>query len=182
MKALPATLILVALTLSGCQSYSPQRYTAMPDNTPVLKALPVGAIKVAPFILSAAYTAMCRGAGDITPPINMTIQSYLQTALADELKVAGLYEDKNPKVVLSGNIETLSFSSTKSLTNGEWNIGLKLASSNGKSMYVSEIYQFESAFGGGTACRRTAEAFLPAVQSLISKIVRSADFRSLLEI
>lgn len=182
MKVLQVTLTLAVLALSGCQSYSPQRYTAMPDNTPVLKALPVGSIKVAPFVLSASYSAICRGVGDITPPVNMTIQSYLQTALADELKVASLYEEKNPKIVLSGNIEALSFSSTKSLTSGEWNIGLRLASSNGKSMYASESYQFESAFEGGTACRRTAEALLPAVQSLISNIVRSADFRSLLEI
>ena len=154
----------------------------MPDNAPVLKALPVGAIKVSPFVLSTTFDATCRGVGDITPPVNMTIQSYLQTALADELKVAGLYDENNPKIVLSGIIDKLNFSSSKGLTNGEWNIGLQVASSNGRSMYASESYQFESAFEGGTACRRTAEALLPAVQSLIAKIIRSDDFRLLLTI
>ncbi len=182
MKALNFTLALIALGLSGCSSYAPQRYTAMPDNTPILKALSVGSIKVNPFVLSITFDAMCRGVGDITPPVNMTIQSYLQTALADELKVAGLYDEKNPKFVLSGNIDRLNFSSSKGLTNGEWNIGLTITSSNGKSMYASESYQFESAFEGFTACRRTAEAFLPAVQNLIAKIVRSTDFRPLLGI
>jgi len=112
----------------------------------------------------------------------MTFQSYLQTALADELKVAGPYDEKNPKIVLFGNIDKLAFSSTKSLTNGEWIIGLRVTSSNGMSAYVSERYQFESAFEGGSACRRTAEAFLPAVQNIIAKLVRSAEFRSLIGI
>ncbi|UUZ72017.1 hypothetical protein LP415_25900 [Polaromonas sp. P1(28)-8] len=182
MKSLTIALALAALGLSGCQSYSPQRYTAMPDNTPILKALSAGAIKVAPFVLSTAVDASCRGVGDITPPVNMSFEGYLQTALADEIKVAGLYDEKNPKVVLSGRIDRLNFSSSKGLTNGEWNIGLKITSSNGKSMYVSESYQFESAFEGGTACRRTAEAFLPAVQNVITKIFRSTEFRPLLGI
>ena len=182
MKALSITIALVALGLSGCQSYSPQRYTAIPDNTPILKALSVGAIKVDPFVLSTTFDATCRGVGDITPPINMSIQGYFQAALTDELKVAGLYDEKNPKFVLSGNIDRLNFSSSKGLTNGEWNIGLKITSSNGRRMYASESYQFESAFEGGTACRRTAEALLPAVQNLITKIIRNSDFRALLEI
>jgi len=181
LKSLTIILALAALGLSGCQSYAPQRYTAMPDNTPVLKALLTGAIKVDPFIISSTFDASCRGFGDITPPVNMSFQGYIQTALADELKVAGLYDEKNPKVVLSGSIDRLNFSSSKGLTNGEWNIDLKITSSNGRSMYVSESFQFESAFNGDIACRRTAEAFLPAVQDLITKIVRDTEFRRLLE-
>lgn len=153
----------------------------MPDNLPVLRALPQGKVKVDPFILTTTFDASCRGGANIDPPINMTYQGYLQAALADELKVAGLYEEKSPRVVLSGSIDKLTFSSTKSLTNGEWSMGLKITSSNGKSVYASELYQFESGFEGGTACRRTAEAFLPAVQNLIAKLIRTAEFRALLE-
>jgi hypothetical protein len=174
-------IVLAALFLSACQSFSPQRYTAVPDNAPVLRAMPDGKVKVDAFILTATFDASCRGGVNIDPPVNMTFQSYLQAALADELKVAGLYEEKSPRIVLSGSIDQLTFSSTKSLTNGEWSIGLKITSSNGKSAYASELYQFESAFEGGTACRRTAEAFLPAVQSLIAKLIRTAEFRALLE-
>ena len=180
MKILAITL--VAFSLSACESFSPQRYTAVPDNLPVLRALTGAAARVDPFVLSTQFDATCRGGANIDPPINMTFQSYLQTALTDELKVSGLYDEKSPKVVLAGNIDKLSFSSTKSLTNGEWSIGLRVTSSNGRSVYVSEIFQFESAFNGVTACRRTAEAFLPAVQNVIAKLVRSAEFRPLLGI
>lgn len=174
--------VLAALGLSACQSYSPQRYTAVPDNTPVLQAISAGKIKVEAFILSTPFDAICRGGANIDPPINMSFQQYLQIALADELKMAGIYDEKNPNVVLSGSIEKLSFSSTKGLTNGEWDIGLKVTSSNGKAAYVSEHFQFESAFEGSSACRRTAEAFLPAVQNLIAKRVRGEQFRALLGI
>lgn len=180
MKAF--VIVLAVFGLSACQSYSPQRYTAVPDNTPVLRAISAGKIKVDAFELSTTFDARCRGGANIDPPVNMTFQQYLQTALADELKVAGVYDEKSPNVVLSGSIDKLSFSSTKGLTNGEWNIGLKVTSSNGKAAYVSELYQFESAFEGGSACRRTAEAFLPAVQNLIAKLVRSDQFRTLLGI
>lgn len=176
----PFVIALAALSLSACQSFSPQRYTAVPDNTLVLRSLSAGKVKVNPFSLTTTFDASCRGGTNIDPPVNMTYQSYLQTALADELKVAGLYDEKNPNVVLSGSIDRLAFSSTKSLTNGEWTIGLKVSSSNGMSAYVSEIYQFESAFEGGSACRRTAEAFLPTVQELIAKLVRTTEFRALL--
>lgn len=173
-------IVFTALSLSACQSFSPQRYTAVPDNTSVLRTLSAGKVKVTPFLLMATFDAACRGGANIDPPINMTYQGYLQTALADELKVAGLYDEENPNVVLSGSIDKLAFSSVKSLTNGEWSIGLNLTSSNGRSVYVSEIYQFESALEGGSACRRTAEAFLPAVQQLIAKLVRSEEFRAMI--
>ena len=181
LKTIKTIVVLASLTLVGCQSYSPQRYTAMPDNLPALKGLPAVSIRVEPFVMATTFDATCRGVGDMTPPVNMTMQGYLQTALADELKVAGMYDGTNPKIRLSGTIDRFNFSSSKGLTNGEWNIGLSLASSNGKSMYASESYQFESAFEGGTACRRTAEALLPAVQNLVSKVIRSNDFSLLLK-
>jgi hypothetical protein len=39
---------------------------------------------------------------------------------------------------------------------------------------------FESGFNGETACKRSAEAFLPAVQNLIAKLIRSPEFPALL--
>ena len=44
---------------------------------------------------------------------------------------------------------------------------------------MAEHYEFNSGFEGGTACKQTAEAFMPAVQNLIGKIVASPDFRAL---
>ena len=173
-------LLLIFLSMSACQTYSPQRYIPATDTAVVLKTYPKVRARVEPFVLSSAFDAACRGAGDFTPPVNMTVQGYIQQAFSDELKLADLYDEMSPDVVLSGVIDALSFSSAKGLTGGEWNIGIKLSSSNGASMYATENYLFESAFGGDTACKRAAEAFLPATQKLILQVVRSESFRSLL--
>lgn len=174
--------VLAVFVLSACQSYSPQRYTAVPDNAPVLRAFAGATVRVNPFVLSAPFAASCRGGTNIDPPVNLTYQGYLQAALSDELKVAGLYSEVSPRVILSGDINRLEFSSTKSLTNGEWAIGLRITSTNGKVANAFVLYKFESGFEGNSACRRTAEAFLPAVQELIAKLVRSEEFRALVGI
>jgi hypothetical protein len=121
----------------------------------------------------------CRAVGPISPPDNMSFELYLQKALADELKVAGKFDDKTPKVTLSGVVEQLSFSSSRGLTGGSWDIGLRINSSNGKSNFVSEHYEFNSGFIGDTACKQTAEAYLPAVQNIIGKLVKSSEFLAL---
>jgi len=110
----------------------------------------------------------------------MSFEAYIQKALADELKVAGMFDDKAPKTTLSGVVEQLSFSSSRGLTGGEWKISLRVNSSNSKSISVSEHYLFESGFVADTACKQTAEAYLPAVQNLIGKLVKSPEFKSLL--
>jgi hypothetical protein len=48
-------------------------------------------------------------------------------------------------------------------------------------MVVSEHYEFNSGYTAETACRQTSEAFMPAVQDLIAKIVKSPDFRALVQ-
>ncbi len=110
----------------------------------------------------------------------MSFEAYIQKALADELKVAGMYDDKAPKVTLTGAVEKLSFSSSRGLTGGEWDISLRVNSSNGKSLSVSEHYEFESGFIADTACKQTAEAYLPAVQNIIGKAIKHPNFKGLL--
>ena len=44
-----------------------------------------------------------------------------------------------------------------------------------------ERYEFESGFVADMACKQTAEAYMPAVQNLIGKIVRSPGFKGLLQ-
>ena len=174
------TLALFVLALSGCSTFTPQRYNISADNNVALKALGVGNINVGAFTGPTSFDKACRGAGPIAPPDNMSFEAYIQKALADELKVAGMFDDKTPKTTLSGAVEQLRFSSSRGLTGGEWDIGLRILSSNGKSVFVSEHYEFESGFIADTACKQTAEAYLPAVQNLIGKLVKAPEFMSLL--
>ena len=173
-------LVLSVLSLSACSTFTPQRYNISADNNIALKAIGVGNINVGTFAGPSSFDRTCRGAGPIAPPDNISFEAYIQKALADELKLAGMFDDKAPKATLSGVVEQLNFSSSRGLTGGEWNIRLRVNSSNGKSMSVSEHYEFESGFVADTACKQTAEAFLPAVQNIIGKLVKSPEFRSLL--
>lgn len=68
----------------------------------------------------------------------------------------------------------------REVPSGEWRVGLMLRSSNGRSVRVAERYPFASDFNGETACKRAAEAFLPAVQGLISKLISNPEFPALL--
>jgi hypothetical protein len=76
-------------------------------------------------------------------------------------------------------VEQISFSSSRGLTGGSWDIALRVTSSYGKTTSVSEHYEFNSGFVADTACKQTAEAYFPAVQNLIEKLVKSPEFLTL---
>lgn len=172
-------VVLCALALSACSTYMPQRYSISADNNVALKAIAAGHINVGAFKGPPSFDNNCRAAGPLSPPDNMSFEAYIQKALADELKVADKFDDKTPKVTLTGVVDKLAFSSSRGLTGGSWDIGLRVNSSNGKAVYVSEYYEFNSGFVADTACKQTAEAYFPAVQNLIGKLVRSPDFLGL---
>jgi predicted small secreted protein len=177
-------LILVALTviaLTGCQTYNAQMYGVSPDTNYAIKSLEVNeAISVGEFSLSRPLDTNCRAVGPITLPNNLTFQSYIKKALEDELKVGGAYAYQSPKVTLSGRINRLDMSSSKGLLRGYWDIDITLESSNGQSLTASEYYEFDSGFDGFSACKNTADGFMPTVQNLIGKIVKSPKFKDLI--
>lgn len=173
-------VVLIALSLSACSTYMPQRYSLSADTNVALKALGPGSINVGQFKGPLSFDNSCRAAGPIAPPDNMTFEAYIQKALADELKVAGLFDEKAPQVTLTGTLEQLAFSSSRAVTGGSWDIGLRVNSSNGKSVFVAEHYEFNSGFIADTACKQTAEAYLPAVQNIIGKLVKMPEFAAMI--
>ncbi|MEN6584706.1 MAG: hypothetical protein ABFE02_01465 [Sulfuricella sp.] len=172
-------VVISALALGACSTYMPQRYSISADTNVALKTIDAGNINVGSFKGPGSFDNSCRAAGPIAPPDNMSFEAYIQKALADELKVAGKFDEKTPKVTLSGVVDQLSFSSSRGLTGGSWDIGLRVTSSNGKTAYVAEHYEFNSGFVADTACKQTAEAYFPAVQNLIQKLVKSPEFLAL---
>ena len=175
-----AFLIFSVAIISGCTTFTPPRYSIATDNTIALRKIEIGDISVADFSDAETFSRGCRGGAWIAPPDGFTFAEYVRKALADELKIAGLYDDdQSPRITLSGSIDSLDFSSVPGPSGGKWNIVLTLNSSNGESMSVEEHYKFGSAFLGDVACLHTAEAFMAAVQSLIGKIVTSQHFKQL---
>jgi hypothetical protein len=176
-------LIVLALSIviAGCSTFTTPRYSINADTNVALKALNVSNTGVGSFSGPANFDTSCRAAGPLAPPDGMSHTEYLKKAFEDELKVAGAFGANNPRVVLSGVVNKLEFSSTRGLTGGSWDIDVTLSSSNGSKMSASEHYEFQSGFVADTACKQTAEAYMPTVQNLIKKIVHSPDFKNLVK-
>jgi hypothetical protein len=175
-------IALLTLTLTGCQTFNAQTYGVSADTNYAIKMLKINeAISVGEFSLNKSFDTSCRAVGPITLPNNLTFQGYVKKALEDELKIAGAYAHQNSKVLLTGKINKLDMSSSKGITRGYWDIDLTIQSSNGKSLTVSEYYEFQSGFEGNTACQNTANAVMPAVQNLIGKVIKSPQFKDLMQ-
>jgi hypothetical protein len=167
---------LSVLSLTACSTtYMPQGYSTSADNNVALMALRTGFINVGKFEGPARFDNSCHGGGRIAPPKRMSFGTYIQMALADELKVAGMLDENTPRVTLTGVVETLAFSTQSA----SWDIGLRVSSSNGKSILVREHFEFSSASPATNACKRTAEAYVPAVRDILGKLVKSPDFKAL---
>ncbi len=176
-----AITLSIALTLSACSTYTTPRYSINADTNVTLKSLGITNVAIGTFTGPASFDTACRAAGPLAPPDGMTHTAYFKKALEDELKVAGAHSASLPKVTLSGSVDKLSFSSSRGLTGGSWDIEVTVNSSNGKTMNANEHYEFESGFIADTACKQTAEAYMPAVQNLIAKIVRAPEFKALVQ-
>ena len=91
-------ILVLVFALSACSTYMPQRYSISADNNVALKAIRVGNITVGSFKGPLNFDISCRAAGPIAPPDNMSFEAYIQKALADELKIAGKYDEKIQKI------------------------------------------------------------------------------------
>jgi len=167
--------VLSAITVlaSGCSTYSATRYSISADNVVALRSLNGKILNVGAFSASTPGQTeiMCRGVGPIKTPDGEPFSEFVRKAMLDEFKIANIYSSSAP-VTITGNLDAIDFSSNS----GNWNLSLTVRSSNGKSLSVSESYGYTSSFYGETACNQTAQAFMPAVQNLVGKIVRSPEF------
>jgi hypothetical protein len=181
MKIRLLAVLTMVFTVSACSTFTTPRYSISADTNVALKTLGASAIGIGAFSGPAAFDNSCRAAGPLAPPDGMSHTEYLRKAFEDELKVAGVHATDAKRVVLTGTVKRLEFSSSRGITGGSWDIDLAISSSNGRSLSASEHYEFQSGFIADTACKQTAEAYLPAVQNLIGKIVRAPEFKALVQ-
>lgn len=179
MKRLLALASLA--TLAGCSTYAVPRYSISADNVVALKSVTgngvdVGIFTQSPIPNQSPNEIMCRGVGPIKTPDGETFSAFIRSALVSELKIAGTYSISAP-IRLTGNLDHIDFSSVT----GTWNLGLTVESSNGRALNKTENYSYTSSYFGETACNQTAQALMPAVQDLISKVVHDPEFISLLK-
>lgn len=167
------------IALSGCETPTTARYAISPDNALALRVLNLTGIAVGAFSEPPTYDVACRLQGHVRVADGVTHAQYIRTAFEDELKIAGAYSTATPRVTLTGNITQLNLASMRGIRRGEWDIGLRLTSTNGHALAVTEHYQFKSGFSADAACKNTADAFLPAVQDLVHQVITSPEFPAL---
>ncbi|QSQ14786.1 hypothetical protein [Myxococcus landrumensis] len=169
--------LAIGITLTACQTYTATRYAVSSDNVQTLRTLrqkyPSGSINVASFSAKDGplREIACRGAGPVAPPDQKTFEQYVQAALVDDLKMAEVYSDKS-RVALSASIQSIDFSSTS----GTWTLAALVSTGKQSPFAVSHTANYSSSFMGDNACMLTAQAFMPAVQDFLKKLIASPEF------
>lgn len=168
---------LVTVFSTGC-TYNISPYGASADNVGKLKNIRTK-INVSDFTASkpGESSIVCRGAGPVATPGKIAFEKYIKEAFVSELKLAGKYDEKSP-ITINGNLEEVDFNSNLGIAN--WIFTLRAVSSNSKSVTVSTKYEFDGSFIADKACQEVAQAFVPAVQKLISDLVSDKQFNTLL--
>jgi hypothetical protein len=171
-------LAVAVLALSACSTMQPPRYAVSVDNIQTLKQLNDIQGKFVSLNQQAQFSSNCRLMGPIEPADGLSFSQFITKAFNDELKMAEKYS--NDAVIISGDITKIEFSSVTGVTNGYWDIGMSLKSSNGKSLDISNKFIFKSGFDAITACNATAAALSPAVQDLIKATINHPEFAALM--
>jgi hypothetical protein len=170
--------LAVVAFCSACSSYAVTPYGVSVANVAALKQTSGQTVGVKLFTATGVSKTEinCRAVGPVKTPDGQPFEEYIRKAFIDELKVADLYSESSP-VTLGGNLDQIDFSSTS----GNWVMGVTLKSSNGRSLAVTNTYSYETSFVGEKACALSAQAFGPAVQALVGKIVNDPEFAGLLK-
>jgi len=180
MKKLVSVMALssAALLLSACETTnSAVPYEASTDNViAIQQGLKAKKVSVAPVTLGSDVSEhlMCRLNGDVTVGSGKTLSQFVKEALQKELFTAQTYDPHGP--IIRARIDQMSFSS---VSPANWQITLHVESDNSPGYTVEEKYQFETSWTAAGACKNVADAFSPAVQDLINKVVSNPKFAEL---
>lgn len=91
--------------------------------------------------------------------------------------VSNLVADAVP-ITLSGELTQVAFRS--GMSRAFWKLGLRVRSSNGRSVEVAAHEQFPTAYFAGVACQMVSANFMSTVQLLVREVVMSPHSAALL--
>ena len=179
-KTLLLTAIAAALTVSACETTSSRPYSASTENIIAFqKAIPAEKkVNIGDFTAAEGVNVepTCRALGALEVSPGKTPMEFIQDALREEIFKADAYAESG--TLLSGIITELK---PDSIGKGTWTIGLNVSSPKKPSgIDVSTVYEFKSSYSAISACQNVIDAFTPAVQETISKLVKDPEFQSLL--
>lgn len=182
MKKSAAFLVTISLVslLTACSTTNSVPYKSSTANVIAIqnalkssgKKLSVGTFKAA---AGVDENLACRLMGPINVAPGKTFSTYIQEAFQEELFLAQAYDPNSP-IVINGELEKLSFSS---VSPANWNIALRVSTKNNPGYTSTVTYTFDTSFDAYSACQNVANAFGPAVQDLLKKVVNDPQFSKL---
>jgi hypothetical protein len=184
MKNLLKTAIIITavLLLAGCSTTNSIPYKASITNViNIQNTLKQSNTKVALGVFSLANGVdeelMCRLLGPVKMTPGKTLATFIKEAFQEELFLAQAYDSKAP-VIIEGRIERMSFSS---VSPANWEIAMRVSSNKSIGYTVAVKYNYQTSFDAWSACKNVADAFSPAVQELLRRVVTSPQFDSLVK-
>ncbi|MBV0934709.1 hypothetical protein [Marinobacterium weihaiense] len=178
MKILKALSIAgVAFYTVGC-THMTSNYGASPDNVDEIRKSGITELSVGEFVSKNSDTTSitCRAAGPVKNQNNVSFENYIEGAIKNDLKMAGVYKEGSD-IKISGAIEKLDFNSN--IGAGKWMINAKISSPKSQGYTVQSTYDFSTNFVADKACQQVAQAYEPAVENFINQIVTHPGFSSL---
>jgi len=175
-------MLTTAIVLSGCETTNSIPYDPSTANVITIqntlrkegKKVNIGSITLAPGV---DESPMCRLNGPIKVAPGKSLTQYIEEAFQEELFMAGVY-DVNAGNTIDGTIEKLEFSS---VSPASWDITMSVKSNTSSGYRVSVHYPFDTSWTAYSACRNVANAFGPAVQSLLREVVTHPGFTDLVQ-
>lgn len=168
----------IAILLSGCETTNSSiPYQASTENViAIQQGLKSSKVSVADIGLGPDVSEhlMCRLNGDVIVSPGRTLSQYIKAAFQQELFMAQAFSPSG--TAIQGRIDALSFSSTSP---ADWKITMRVSSPVSPGYTVSIDYPFDTSWAAGAACKNVADAFAPAVQELLHKVVTNPQFASL---
>ena len=117
----------------------------------------------------------------ISLPLADTIAQYIGDGVEAELVAAGRHDDDS-ELVISGTVTDMRLRLDGKLGSGAigatWILGLRLRSSNGKSVSVTTGSAYRTGFEVAN-CYQVAKSFMPMVQKLLREAMTSPGFAAL---
>lgn len=170
----------IAMLVTGCSTTNSIPYKASTGNVIAIqqtlesqgKKVSVGEVAMA---AGVEESPTCRLMGPIKVAPGKTLAQYIEEAFIEELFMAKAYSPTS-KAAINARIENIKFSS---ISPASWDIAMSVSSPNSSGYTVSVNYGFDTSFDAYSACKNVADAFGPAVQSLLGKVVTHPQFSTL---
>jgi hypothetical protein len=172
--------LIVLFTLNGCETTNSIPYKASTDNVIKIQEnmksngamVRLGDFNMAPGV---DENVLCRLMGPVKVAPGKTLSAYIKDAFQEELFMAKVYSTDAPTII-SGTVDALSFSS---VSPAYWDISMTVKSNTYSGYQVKTRYEFDTSWTAYSACKNVADAFAPAVQSLLQKVISNPEFKNL---